>query len=107
MILLRLRDLLPCFVLFLVLQNVCAAESNCKIINLMADYWHVVAASHGQGQERQVQKFRKALVAQHEDLYGKRGLGFDSVRFGNEVRRSHRASAGRFATPREPDQGEH
>jgi hypothetical protein len=79
MVLLRYRAGLLGLVLLALVPTVCVVEPNCKVVGLMAEYWHVVDASHGQTYERQVQEFFKALVATREDLYGKGGLGFESA----------------------------
>jgi hypothetical protein len=80
MVLLRYRAALLPIVLLALVRCASAAEPNCRVVNLMPEYWRVVDSSNGQTPEQKVQEFRKALVAAHEDLYGKGGLGFESAK---------------------------
>ena len=73
------RPLAIVAVLAALLPSAHAAEPTCKVVDLMPEFWAVVGGSRDQSPEQQIEAFRTTLVDQHPGLFGKSGLGFDSV----------------------------
>ncbi len=55
-----------------------AAAQECRVVDLMPQFWQVVKSGGHESAAQQVQDFRKNLVDNHGDLYFKAGLGFAS-----------------------------